>query len=348
MVTPAPITVEGDRDIHTCVIVDPQLTKNEYVIGRQITSGNARVLHHVVSYVIPPKMLDVMNTPDVSSDDVLETKAQLQARIIAAKGVGIGGRYDCFGGPGLADHGITTSLLDAWAPGGVPNMAPEDSGQYLLKDSLVLMDTHYHPIGTRQVDDSTKLALMLATERPELNSRVALLGNFEGLRETAFGDGNLMLQSGESAVEFMIPAGAEQHIEEGTWLWKLPEGTELRVYSMGTHMHYVGVDMKISVTTKSGGEQCLVQTPKWDFNWQRGYFYEGAVDALPAIKAGDILNMRCTYDNSLDNPFVREALDAQGLTSPQDVALGDETLDEMCLGVFGVAVPKEHKDVLGL
>ncbi len=347
MVTPAPITVEGDSDIHTCILVDPGFETDVYVVGRQITAGNPEVLHHVVSYVVTPRLVDVMNTPDDTTDDVRETKAELEARIMAAKGIGIGGRYDCFGGPGLTNTdpalSVSTSILDAWAPGGVPNMAPEGSGQFLLKDSLVLMDTHYHPTGEPQVDDSTKLALMLATERPDLNSRVILLGNFEGLRETAFGDGNLVMQSGESAAEFMIPADEPNHVEENTWTWKLPEGAELRVWSMGTHMHYVGVDMKITLEHADDSDtECLIQTPEWDFNWQRGYAYDAAYDDLPVMRNGDTLRFRCTYNNTMSNLNVRGALDDQGLEAPVDVRLGEDTLDEMCLGALGLISPNTN------
>ena len=37
--------------------------------------------------------------------------------------------------------------------------------------------------------------------------------------------------------------------------------------------------------------------------------------------------------------YVAEALAEQGYSEPQDVQLGDETLDEMCLGLFGILVP---------
>lgn len=113
-------------------------------------------------------------------------------------------------------------------------------------------------------------------------------------------------------------------------------------------MHYVGTDMKISVENAEGNDQCLIQTPEWDFNWQRAYFFEGAVEDMPKIYLGDSLTMRCTYDNSLNNPFVRQALDAQGLEEPVDVVLGEETLDEMCLGVFALAVPKDLGELIGL
>jgi hypothetical protein len=78
-------------------------------------------------------------------------------------------------------------------------------------------------------------------------------------------------------------------------------------------------------------EECLVQTPAWNFAWQRFYAYDAPIEGLPFVKAGDVFDFKCTYDNSMDNPFVRDALSQQGLSEPRDVVLGEETLDEMCL-----------------
>jgi hypothetical protein len=50
------------------------------------------------------------------------------------------------------------------------------------------------------------------------------------------------------------------------------------------------------------------QTPYFDFEWQRTYRYDAA-------------------------------LAEQGLDAPVDVFLGEQTLDEMCLGVVGFATP---------
>jgi hypothetical protein len=106
-------------------------------------------------------------------------------------------------------------------------------------------------------------------------------------------------------------------------------------------MHYVGTDMRIGVTRAAAGaepaEECLLDTPKWDFDWQRGYRYDVPIEQAPSVATGDVLNLRCTYDNSMQNPHVQNALVEQGLTAPRDVLLGEETLDEMCLGIFGFA-----------
>lgn len=318
---PSGVSVEGTEDQFICFVLDPQITEPVWMTGTQVQAGNDAIVHHSLTFL----------DRNGESADLADEN----------------GQYPCFGSPLLSE----TTLLAVWAPGSVANVLPDNVGTPLLPGDKMVMQVHYHPTGAGvETDDSTRLDVKWTTEEPDYVSNVFLIGNIEQEDAGFAGGDGFGLTTGP---DFLIPAGAADHQEVNKFL--LPGGEDplssllpLRLWMVGTHMHYVGVDMKISVTSRSGGEQCLVQTPRWDFNWQRGYFYEGDVEELPAIRAGDTLNMRCTYDNSLDNPFVREALDAQGMETPQDVALGDDTLDEMCLGVFGVAVPKEHKDAIGL
>jgi hypothetical protein len=151
------------------------------------------------------------------------------------------------------------------------------------------------------------------------------------------------LQPGPSdgaKAQFLIPAGARDHVE--TMKFPIPKSdAPYRLWAVGSHMHYVGTGMRIGITRAYAGdeprEECLLETPAWDFNWQRGYLYDVPIDQAPTAKPGDVLNLRCSYDNSMHNPFVQSALREQGLQAPRDVQLGEETLDEMCLGIFGVA-----------
>jgi hypothetical protein len=218
-------------------------------------------------------------------------------------------------------------------------------GTPLKPGDKLVVQIHYHPTGEgAEMDATTRVNLQWIEDEPDYISRIFLIGNIQEEDAEWAGGKGYGLTTGP---DFLIPAGAKGHQEINRFL--LDDGGDpfarlvpVHVWLASTHMHYVGTDMKITVTEPSGAEQCLVQTPKWDFEWQRGYFYEGEVEELPVVRLGDSLTMRCTYDNSMDNPFVREALEDQGLTEPQDVRLGDETLDEMCIGVFGFAV---HKDV---
>lgn len=337
MQIPKEFVVEGDQDIHHCLIVDPGLEQDAYVEGRLITSGNEKILHHVVSYLI---------NPGYNADGSEQTKAQLEEALRASKGAGIGESYECFGGPSL--EGLDVDMLDAWAPGGTPNLAPEDSAQPIDKDALVLLDMHYHPVGAPETDSETKLSLMLTDTVPAWVSQTILIGNFEGHFESPYGIGELVKQPDEEAAEFLIPTDKAEHVEEMTWTWTLPDSAygpvQFRVYAMGTHMHYVGRDMQVHLehgerAETPGASECLVQTPAWDFNWQRGYEYDAPTEELPLMVDGDVLRMRCVFDNTMDNRFVRDALSDQGLDQTVPVPLGEDTLDEMCLAALGIMYP---------
>lgn len=318
---PSPVAVEGTDDQFVCFVIDPEITEPVWLTGTQVEPGNTAIVHHALTF------LDRAGDGEAQADE--------------------NGQYPCFGAPMLSQ----TTLLSAWAPGSVASETPENVGTPLLPGDKLVVQVHYHPTGDGvEVDDSTRIDLKWTTEEPDYVSNILLIGNIEDVDPGYAGGKGFGLTTGP---DFEIPAGATEHVEVNRVL--LPDGGDaanrvlpLRLWVVGTHMHYVGTDMKISVEKRDGEEQCLIQTPRWDFNWQRGYYFDGDVKDLPFLNLGDILTMRCTYNNSMDNPHVRKALDDAGLDAPHDVVLGEETLDEMCLGVFGVAVPKEFKEAIGL
>ena len=75
-------------------------------------------------------------------------------------------------------------------------------------------------------------------------------------------------------------------------------------------------------------------TPKYDFNWQRSYNFDEPLEKLPTIGAGDKVRFTCTYDNTMDNKNIRKALAEKHMAAPVDIHLGEQTTDEMCLGVL--------------
>ncbi len=334
-------TVGGTKDLHTCAIVDPGLTQDSYVTNRLVTAGNAKVLHHVVSYLVLPAKVDDPIFGSLLQRD--RTKQETEALIKAQKGAGIGGSYDCFGGPAL-DAPLSVEILDAWAPGGVPNRAPAESGQPIPKNALVLLDIHYHPTGGGvEIDEGTRLGLTITTTPPKYVSKTVLIGNFEKKVDYSVGTGDLLKQPDEAVAEFVIPPNVKDHIEENTWTWKLPV-QPLKIYGAGTHAHYVARDLRIWVERKAPAEgepasECIIQTPSWDFNWQRGYGYDANYDTYPTLADGDVMHFKCIYDNTMGNKFVAQALEDQGKSAPVEVRLGEDTLDEMCLGALGIIYP---------
>jgi len=319
---PAPVTIDGTADRFVCFSLAPDLSAlaatgpeaallGDRVLlnGAQIHPGNSAIVHHVLVYT----------DPDGQSIALAGDK----------------GYYDCFGGPGLDSPG----LLMAWAPGATPLTAPDGVAMAAPSKGRLVMQVHYHPTGTPETDSATSLQLRgYGAGIPTYVSTLALIGNFRN--QAAAGTGLLPGPDDRGKAEFRIPAGAQNHTESMTY--QLPKNApDYRLWSVGSHMHYVGTDMRIGITRAAGGsepaEECLLDTPKWDFNWQRGYRYDVPIDQTPTAVAGDVINLRCTYDNSMQNLAVQRALTEQGLTAPHDVVLGESTLDEMCLGVFGIA-----------
>lgn len=315
---PAAVEIAPGSDQFWCLVMDPALDEDIFVNGAQIIPGNDLIVHHALVYV------------DANSDSDNLVDAD--------------GRYPCFGGPD-----IDGALIAVWAPGVPPQQTPDDVAFLIPAGSKLVMQVHYHPTGVTEIDGATTLQLREATQIPDYIAEYALPGN-EGSQDNA-GYG-LQPGPGDSGPEpeFRIPAGAEAHTERQ--LFPVPPLVsngelieELIIWQASSHMHYVGVDMRLGVNRvqpEAGSgidEECFVQTPYYSFEWQRGYRYDGPLSDMPTIRAGDVLTLDCLYNNSMSNPYVVEALADQGLDAPVDVYLGEETLDEMCLGVFGIATP---------
>ncbi len=304
-----PFTVDGDKDLFECFVLDPGNTEKVWVTSVQLDPGNPTVDHHGLMFVD----LNGASTELIEED----------------------GHFECFNPPSLPGY-----LIGAWTPGATPIVVPETSGMPLPAGAKIVVQMHYHPTGKGPETDQSQLELKWVTEEPTWEAAQALIGNFDDMSSNGAGlQPGPNDQGGEPI--FHIPAMAKDHTEVGIYRQEIP--LTFPVFSVGTHMHYVGTDMRVTIDRSNPGDQaaneCLVQTPNWDFNWQRVYNYDVPIDQLPTVSPGDEITMACTYDNTLDNPFVAAALREKGLTAPEDVQLGEETLDEMCLGLFGILTP---------
>lgn len=308
-----PYVTSGDEDEFICFVIDPGFAQTTFVSGQQVVPGNPKVAHHALLF----------------TDPLRESEALANGE----------GWYDCFGGPGLSagsQNGPSPQLLLGWVPGAVAQEAAPGVAAVVEAGSLLVLQLHYHPAGATADPDTTSVQLKLETEAPAWELRTRLIGNFTG---PLGGLGGLLPGPNDAAgPEFLIPANVAGHTE--TMEFDLPASVpELKVASVAGHMHYVGRDELLTVEHGDGSSECLLQIPAWDFNWQRGYQYDAAIEQLPTVRGGDKLFVRCTYDNTMANPFLPGALAEQGMTTPVDVPLGESTLEEMCLGAFGFLLP---------
>jgi hypothetical protein len=102
------------------------------------------------------------------------------------------------------------------------------------------------------------------------------------------------------------------------------------IHGIGLHMHTLGTRGRLFVRRASGTDDCALEIPRWDFDWQLGYRLAEPIHVDPA----DTLHIECEWDNSPGNQPI---VDGQPM-EPRDVNWGEDTFDEMCLGLVYVTL----------
>ncbi|MDP7039027.1 MAG: hypothetical protein QGI45_07715 [Myxococcota bacterium] len=304
---------QGIEDEFICFVLDPELNQTQWIQALEVIPDNTKVVHHVVLF--------------------LDNQAQSESLKNDQ------GWYTCFGGSGTG----STEIIAAWAPGTPVIEYPENAGLEIPQGSRLIMQMHYHPVDTAQTDQ-TQLHIQWSQTEPSNETMVVLRGNNGSL-----GSDGLGLQAGENdngEAEFRIPANAAAHKETMRIEVEGGPNKSYQLFMLGHHMHYFGTDMRVyvernTVKDNEDADECLLQTPKWDYNWQLMYFFDADNNNAPIVRGGDILRLECIYNNTMDNPDAVKALTEQSLTAPIDVGLGEGTLDEMCLAAIGLTIIEE-------
>jgi hypothetical protein len=227
-----------------------------------------------------------------------------------------GAGYTCFGGPGFTP-GID-SALGGWAPGLRARQMPEGVGLNLPAGARVVMQVHYSTAGHGGHDhsepeaqgshaDQTKFGLYFSKER--VQRRLFFIPVFNPL--------------------FRIPPGDTRHEVNARFI--VPPLLDAKAYFVVPHMHTLGREIQVELERFFAPPQPLIYINDWDFNWQG--FYE-FVEPVP-IPALSSLHVKCTFDNSADNP-------RNPNNPPKAVTWGEQTSDEMCLAFLGVTLDHEE------
>ncbi len=293
----------GAQDEFACLVVDPGNDADLWVDAVEVVPTNDAIAHHSLVFV-----------------DTARSSGAL---------VNADGWYDCSGGTGLSDPGF----LGTWVPGSGPTYAPEGTGMRIPGGALIVMQMHYHPGGEAGLTDRTVLRLRELPDVPSKELHNTLLGNAPSAAAGLLDGPNDRRQA-----EFRVPADVAGHTESMriTFDGSFPN---IPIASVGAHMHLIGTGMEVWLERAAPDagevdEECLLPASRYDYDWQQQYRFDGDLSEAPMISGGDSLVLRCTYDNTLDNPGARRALEAGGLDAPIDVYLGEGTLDEMCIGLF--------------
>jgi len=300
----------GDRDQFICYTFDPGNTQLEWINGLQVMPDDATVVHHaVITEVTPGAELD---------------------QLIADHG--IGKPFDCGATP------PANLVVHIWTPGNDPMQTNDQIAVPLVAGAKLVMQIHYHPAGVAHNPDKTQIALRFSDTWPNKMYFVGAFGNIPSAPQLLPDP-----DDGPNGPEFLIPANSELHKEEmRITIPDLGGLTDVRLYSVNPHMHLLGTHVSGTLERPAprGDDpqtECLANG-KWNFDWQRTYTYDAPLDKLPTVQAGDVLDIKCEWNNTIDNPFVQRMLADAGLSAPIDVRLGEQTTDEMCLEIFGIAI----------
>ena len=207
--------------------------------------------------------------------------------------------FNCFGGS-------TGGPIGWFVPGTEPRRYDNGRGFLLPKGYRIMMQVHYNVLTAEPKPDRT--TVHLSTRETEPDQFVST----KGIPNTSI----------------EIPAGASEstHVKtitnrsDNPWI----------VNEIAGHMHLLGEEISLEKVAEDGTEQCLLEIPEWDFEWQQ--FYSMREGEEVRVEPGESLRMTCRYDNS---PANQPTVDGEQI-SPRDVEWGEGTLDEMCLTYISV------------
>jgi peroxiredoxin/mono/diheme cytochrome c family protein len=207
----------------------------------------------------------------------------------------------------LPGEGGLSGFLASYVPGLRSEPYPAGMAKRIPAGSQIVFQIHYTPIGSPQ-QDITKLGLVFIDEK-DVKYEVKTT----------------------SAVQrrINIPPGDANWRAEAT-SFASPEGALMLGYS--PHMHLRGKSFSYEAIYPDGKREMLLDVPHYDFNWQTFYRLS---EPMPLPKRTRIKAV-AHFDNSENN-----------LSNPnpkKTVRWGDQTWDEMMIGYFDLAIPRDPND----
>jgi hypothetical protein len=206
-----------------------------------------------------------------------------KARDLDADEAGLG--YTCFGGSKVQGGAIA-----GWAPGVGASLYPAGTGIKIPAGQPLILQIHYYVQLEAQADQS---AVDLRLE-DDVEAPAAFI---------AMADATFALEPGQSSVSSYFELDAYPGVDRDGFIWGvLP------------HMHTLGKSLHVEAWGDDRYE-CLVDLPKWDFDFQGLYFYDEPVVTGTDWRVG----ITCEWDTRRRDDVV---------------TWGDGTTDEMCLASF--------------
>jgi len=229
---PLDYTPVTQPDEYRCFVVDWPETETTYVTGFRANPGNAKVVHHVVTFLAPP--------------------GNMADKAVALDAADPAPGYTCFGASGAGK----TPWLGSWAPGDSGADLPEGTGIKVEPGSKIIIQMHYNTLTSAPEPDRTTVDF-------KLDKVVAKEVMFQPWANPDWlKNGTMTIPANEADVTHSW-AFDPTLIASG--------GQPFTMYASTLHMHLLGTRARFAVKRAGGGEECLLDIPQWNFHWQGSY-----------------------------------------------------------------------------
>ena len=286
-------------DDYRCFPIQLNIEKDQFVTAVDVLPGEPSIVHHVLAFAVSPNMIS-MELPKLNKD----VMAALDAKHNDRPG------WPCYAAAGKGV--LPGPMVIGWAPGSGATHYPKGTGLKVKNGDVLVVQMHYNVAKNPKVD-RTKLRLKFADSVEKeawfvLHDPFLFSGTFQGKPQT--------LEAGKKEVPYTWVAGRQQISHSLPGVSEI--GAEVDVHGVFPHMHKRG--RKITMTVQQDGEdgKCGADVPRWDYNWQRMYYFDKPFTLTTKTK----MKVTCTFDTSDTDKAVNS---------------GFGTEDEMCLMGFFIS-----------
>jgi peroxiredoxin len=316
---PVDVPAEGTVD-YRYYVVDTGFTEDKWVKVAECMPDNRGVVHHMIVFMKPPstslfsngnrdgdkpaeKASDDKATGDKAIGDKATERKTADSQDADKPATSDPRRGRGRGGRGGGGGQASFGQLCGYAPGTRPYVLPPGMAKLIPAGWQLVFQMHYTPNGSPQKDRS--MVGIKFADPAEVTHRVATANAANGM--------------------FEIPAGDPAYKVESTRTY----GKDVLLLSVFPHMHLRGKDFHYEVIYPDGRKETLMNMPRYDFNWQTSYVFKQPKQ----LPQGTTLHCTAHFDNSADNPANPDP--------SKPVRWGDQTWEEMMIGWFDIAVPKD-------
>lgn len=279
-------------DDYRCFPIETGSDAEQFLTGFEVLPGNASIVHHVVGFKVDPERELTGGITNGAIMSLLDNKDEKPG-------------WECFGAAG--ENVLIDGVPITWAPGGGALNFPGGTGVRFKPGEVVVLQVHYNLL-SGDGSDQTTVRLSWA----DSVARESFMTINDEFLATAFGNPK-QLEPGKESVVFSWNAPLYEFFGSGNG--------DLEVMGVFPHMHEYGRRMQVNYKISGQDDDlCGAYIDRWDFNWQRSYFYEDPIVLRPA----DRVEVLCEWDTT-------------GVSKP--IGPGFGTGDEMCLiGLYVAAV----------